>query len=217
MPRKNSNHIHDHSPKKRGGGNNKQQKKIPKINWEQARAEHYGTEMRPEPRAIRPTTIELPDNKFTRHLEGFSDQALEILLHYGFEKVDPQGFIPVRFKGISSAPKKEIICKNPAIVTAPGGLVISTVVERGHIEDIGNGSAIEQLSAPDMDSHDSSKRFNVALGSKPVTRLGLKDLSAALTEDLTLSGVMLVNDVPVRPGATQESIQTMWNRAEAVL
>ncbi len=156
-----------------------------------------------------------PVNEFTRNLRGFSNRSLGLLIRHGLEQVDDNGFIPVRFTGISHAPHKRIGYKKPTLVKTRGGmLVVSGLVNGNDLNEIGHGSSpVRQADVPDLDSHDSPKRLNVSLGREPVG-YDAHELSVALMGEtaVELSEIVTVNDQNVTHSFPA---QDLWHRAAA--
>ncbi|HEX5796860.1 MAG TPA: hypothetical protein VFX86_00535 [Candidatus Saccharimonadales bacterium] len=208
MPRKNNSRKHSTNRGRRPGKPSHGRKHAP-IDWEAIEAKVEGKDpARKEPRRRRP----LP-NEFTRELRGLSPEAIELMIRYGFDNIDDNGFVTVRFSGISQKPLKEIPYEKPGIVRTGGGImVISGVVDSASIEEIGVGTrGISQVDAPVLDSHNSDRRLNVALG-RGLPGLDEQALAKEISgSGLALSAVATINGSEVK---SKWEIDEMWNHPE---
>ncbi len=149
-------------------------------------------------------------NTFSRHLFGFNEQTLAKFFSLGLEDVDREGFVPVRFTGVSQKPAAEIECTKVRYTRDVGGhLVVSSVVAIHDLREIGRDGPIRQVDEPEMTGHNSRQRFNVALGSGRFAISNAMDLaSLGDKKPLTLSAVVEINGKPLEPGVYAEEL---WN------
>jgi hypothetical protein len=158
----------------------------------------------------------LTSNEFVRQIGGFSSRASDLLLNGGFPHVtETHGgcIVPVHFSGISLKPNKVIDYRKPGIALTRGrAMVLSGVVSGPDQGEIGsNTSTIDQISAPNIDSHCSPSRLNVELGQSATVTHG--ELSAALRgSTLVISQVVEINGRPVLPRSSAMDIDMMWDR-----
>lgn len=214
MPRRNSNSAR--ASQKRNGRRRPGAGR-PLIDWD--RIEKIDRGDQPEFTSYPPRRKEVVTNVFTRHLTGFGDEALEILGSGRFKNFDTEnGCLPVTFSGISQLPLKSFEYKKPTLARTPGGLlVISGLVGGKAIKEVGGGyTPISQVDAPDLDTHSSHKRLNVALGPEPAN-FDENELAKHLRvgeNTLTISKVASINDKTVESYHGPWDIDPMWNRAK---
>ena len=207
MPRKNGNHVKDRSGKRGGGRKGRAPRHSSPIDWE--RHENPSTVGFEGTAATRPKRSERLHNEFQRHITGFSRYALDLMTEYDFEGA--ASFVPVRFTGISQAPKKKMEYRKPSIVVSRGGVVVlSGLVDAVNINEIGRGhSPISQIEAPDLDSHTAPRRLNVGLGPVP-NGFDQSEFSGAVRDSsLILSRVAFINGNVVPPDLID--LSNMWN------
>ncbi|HVV66527.1 MAG TPA: hypothetical protein VHB72_00445 [Candidatus Saccharimonadales bacterium] len=222
MPRKNASQSRD----SRGGGGRRRKRASGSgafpIDWDRAEALNTGADVREmQAPGIARRKPEKLHNEFIRKLFGFDEDTLEFMRQYRLEEVDDTGGIPIRFEGISKKPKRRIEFTKLGLVCSRGGLVVvSGVVSNADQNEVGLGVTREirrTSSEPSLDSHNASNRFNVTLGRQPE---GFKEreLTEKLLGDnvIALSSVIEVNGHVIRPSASANDIDALWERREEI-